>query len=99
MEAKVTKEFPGLPDGQTQVRAIKKGETISGDLARVAVREKWATEIKDKGVVQEPPAPKPLKDMSIDELKAYAVEKKIALGDATTPPEIIAAIELASEKA
>jgi hypothetical protein len=98
MKAKVTCEFKGRPDEASQVRTIKKGETITGDLARVAVEEKWATEIKDKAAGQAPPAAspalKPLGELSLDELKIFASEKKIDLGDATAPADIIAAIEL-----
>jgi hypothetical protein len=42
MKAKVTKGFPGVPDGEIRTRAIAAGEVITGDLARVAVDEGWA---------------------------------------------------------
>lgn len=42
--AKVTKAFPGKPDGATAVRTIEVGEEIHGDLARVAVENGWAKE-------------------------------------------------------
>lgn len=46
MKAKVTQEFPGVEDGKHHPRVIEVGEEISGELAVVAVRNKWATEIK-----------------------------------------------------
>lgn len=48
MEAKVKKAFPGCPDGQSITRMIEVGEIITGELATVAVREKWATKITPK---------------------------------------------------
>lgn len=48
MKAKVTTAFPGRPDNEIRTRTIAEGEIIEGDLAEVAVREKWATEVKDK---------------------------------------------------
>jgi hypothetical protein len=50
MQAKVTKEFRGRPDGEPLVRTIGVDEIIEGDLAVVAVREKWAKEIDLKAV-------------------------------------------------
>lgn len=96
MKAKVSKEFPGLPDGAAQVRMIKVGEVISGDLARVAVAESWATEFKDAALGHETSLPAKLnKDLSIEQLQAYAAEHKIDLGAAATAAEMIAAIEKA----
>ncbi len=46
MRAKVTKEFKGAADHDPKTRMFSIGEVIEGDLAAVAVREKWATEIK-----------------------------------------------------
>lgn len=45
ISAKVTKAFPGKPDDETQVREVAVGETISGELAKVAIGEGWAEEI------------------------------------------------------
>jgi hypothetical protein len=42
MDAKVTKAFDGVPDGQVMTRRFAIGETVSGDLARVAVENGWA---------------------------------------------------------
>lgn len=96
MKATVTTEFPGLTDGATQVRTIKKGETITGDLARAAVAAKFADEVKEAALGQYPALPAKLnKDLSIDALKAYAIEHKIELGTAATAAEIIAVIEKA----
>lgn len=46
MKAKVIIEFKGRPDSEALTRTIAKGDTIEGDLAEVAVRNKWAAEIK-----------------------------------------------------
>ena len=43
MKATVIKEFQGRPDGEAMTRTIKVGEILDGDLAAVAVAEKWAT--------------------------------------------------------
>ncbi len=40
--AKVTTRFPGVPDGETQVRWFEPGDDIVGDLERVAIAEGWA---------------------------------------------------------
>ena len=46
MKVKVTQEFSGVEDGKHHPRTIEVGEEITGDLADVALRNKWATEIK-----------------------------------------------------
>lgn len=61
MKAKVIKAFPGVADGTVATRQINVGEVISGELAAVAVREKWAEEIVE-GEPQKAAAPKPLVD-------------------------------------
>lgn len=48
MRAKVTKEFVGRPDTEPSARTIHVGEEIDGDLAAVAVSEKWASAIVEK---------------------------------------------------
>lgn len=48
LKAKVKTAFPGRPDGETVARTIAVGETVEGDLARVAVDHKWAEEIREK---------------------------------------------------
>lgn len=40
--------FRGCRDGDPIVREFVKGDEVEGDLARVAIVEKWATEIKPK---------------------------------------------------
>ena len=47
IRARVTKEFPGVPDGEVYPRTIEVGEEISGSLAETAIGEKWAKETKD----------------------------------------------------
>lgn len=92
MEAKVVKEFRGRPDHMAKGRIIKVGEVIEGELAAVAVREKWAEEI-----VIAPDGARSLDDMSVNELTAFAEEKGIDLGDAKKKGDIRAAIDLALE--
>lgn len=46
MKAKVSTEFPGRPDGDGDTRMIRKGEIITGDLAEVAIANKWATKVR-----------------------------------------------------
>lgn len=48
MKAKVTKAFPGRPDKEAQTRRIEVGETITGDLASVAVGQGWAENCEAK---------------------------------------------------
>lgn len=48
MKAIVDKPFHGAPDGQIHGKDFVKGDTVEGDLARVAVREKWATEVQEQ---------------------------------------------------
>ena len=48
MEAQVVEEFVGCADGESKPRTFKVGEIISGDLARVALDEKWAKRARRK---------------------------------------------------
>lgn len=63
MHAKVTVAFPGRIDGEVMPRQIEVGEVIGGDLAVVAVREKWAKEVppNEKPAVEKAPAKKDAK--------------------------------------
>ncbi|WP_157094166.1 hypothetical protein [Brucella pseudogrignonensis] len=45
MEARVTKLFYGLPDGDVYPREIEVGEIVTGDLAKVALAEDWAVPV------------------------------------------------------
>jgi len=45
MKAKVKVAFRGRRDNAPQVETLNEGDIIEGDLAEVAVREKWAVEI------------------------------------------------------
>lgn len=48
MKATVIKEFDGAPDGTIYPKHFVPGDVIDGDLARVAVENKWAEEgVKD----------------------------------------------------
>jgi hypothetical protein len=46
VEAKVTKPFKGTPDGKIYPEKFEPGDTVTGDLARVAVEEGWAKSVK-----------------------------------------------------
>jgi hypothetical protein len=45
MKAEVKTAFPGRPDNETATRTIEVGEIIEGDLAQVAVDNKWAVKV------------------------------------------------------
>lgn len=47
MKATVIKAFDGARDGSIYPTHLRPGDEIEGDLARVAVREGWATEGAD----------------------------------------------------
>ncbi|TPM92721.1 hypothetical protein [Mesorhizobium sp. B2-1-3A] len=93
MRAKVIQAFPGAPDGAIHPRQIEVGEVIEGDLARVAVDQKWAEEtdeeVSDDSV--------DFAEMTVDQLRAYAVDHDIDLGTATKKAAIISAIKKAAE--
>lgn len=95
MQAKVTKEFAGRPDDEAMSRTIKVGEIITGDLAAVAVREKWAEEAASE--MPDDDNDPGLGGMTVNQLKAFAGEHSIDLGDASKKDDIRAAIELALE--
>lgn len=42
--AKVTKQFDGVPDGEIYPKTFMPGDEVTGDLAAVAIKEKWAEE-------------------------------------------------------
>jgi len=44
MKATVTQEFDGAKDGTIYPTKWKPGDVVEGDLARVAIENKWATE-------------------------------------------------------
>jgi hypothetical protein len=98
MQAKVTQEFAGRPDGEALSRTIKVDEVISGDLAAVAIREKWAVpELDDPNVAHD--GESALDGMTTSQLKAFAAENGIDIGDATKKADIRAAIDLSLEGA
>lgn len=94
MHAKVTVEFPGRPDDEVVSRLIQVGEVIRGDLARVAVVNKWAREVppntKSDSDEGESDLMKELKGKTVEQLKALAAEKKIDLGAASKKAAILA---------
>jgi hypothetical protein len=55
--AKVTKQFQGAEDGKHYPRTIKVGETIAGDLAKVAVEQGWALPLETAGQKAQASAP------------------------------------------
>ncbi len=48
MKARVKKPFRGCREGNPVPEQFDKGDIVEGRMAEVAVREKWATEIKPK---------------------------------------------------
>ncbi|MDW9877331.1 hypothetical protein GOA90_08750 [Sinorhizobium meliloti] len=96
MKAKVVKAFPGRPDHEALTRTIEVGEEIEGELAVVAVREKWAEPIDADEADADGVA---LDKMKVDELKAHAASLGVDLGAAKTKAEIIALIVSSSPKA
>ena len=44
--AQVTKDAPGVPDGEMKPKNFKAGDVILGDLARAAIHMGWAEEGK-----------------------------------------------------
>lgn len=54
MKAKVTKAFPGRPDHEAATRTIHQNEVIEGELAEVAVAQKWAKKVPDNTKVTRP---------------------------------------------
>lgn len=47
MEARVVKNFKGVPEGDVYPREYGVGETVTGRLAEVALSEKWAEPLAD----------------------------------------------------
>lgn len=61
--------------------------------------ESLASELKDKGYVVEGEADaKPVEKMTVDELKAYAAEHNIDLGDAKSKADILKTVQEAGNK-
>ncbi len=56
MKAKVVKKFDGKPDKEIYPRTFNEGDIVEGDLARVAVAQKWAVEVVAKPEKVEKPA-------------------------------------------
>ncbi|WP_210265231.1 hypothetical protein [Ensifer canadensis] len=52
MKAIVVKAFPGRPDNEVVTRTIDVDEVIDGDLAAVAIREKWAKPYRDPAEIE-----------------------------------------------
>lgn len=45
MKARVVKLFEGVRDGELYPRRFEVADVVEGDLARVAIDNKWATEV------------------------------------------------------
>jgi hypothetical protein len=97
MRVKVTTAFPGRPDHEPLSRQIAVGEVVDGELAAVALQEKWGEE----EVLEAPQTEAPqtenhnLDDMTVAQLRAFAAEKAIDLGAAELKAEIRAVIDAA----
>ena len=48
--ATVIQEFKGVADGEHRTRTFRNGDTVTGDLARVAVAEGWARDDAKKPI-------------------------------------------------
>lgn len=99
MQAKVTKAFDGVEGDAVYPRTYQVGEVVTGRLAEVAMREKWAEELK-------PEAPKPAGPVEIPEgwqdLKAAELVKLArelgASADVNTRAEASAVIQAELER-
>lgn len=99
MQAKVTAPFDGARDGEMYPRHFNVGDVVDGNLAEVAVREKWAEELK-------PEATQPAGLVEIpavwQELKAAELVKLArdlgASADVNTKAEAAAVIEAELER-
>lgn len=69
MKAIVIKPFRGLPDRETTVRDFVDGDTVTGDLAAVAVREGWAIEDSEGGGAGQSQPPPPPQDPPVKATK------------------------------
>lgn len=94
MKAVVVEAFPGRPDHEVMTRCINVGETITGDLARVAVREGWAEvkEVEDEDRREEGDG---LDTKTVKELTAIAAKRQVDLGSASKKADILAALRAA----
>lgn len=54
MKAKVVKAFSGVADGQHHPKMWQSGEIVEGNLAEVAVKEKWAEPVKGAAAAAKP---------------------------------------------
>lgn len=96
MKAVVKNAFQGREDNSATVRTIDVGETISGELAAVAVAEGWAEAESFHSPLDDGDG---FSKMSIAALVDVAETENIDLGDAKKKAEIIAAIRAARNAA
>ncbi|WP_432135868.1 hypothetical protein [Streptomyces sp. bgisy154] len=89
-----------LPDDQALQR-IRAGHAVAVDQPRARLRDRLPGRRKQAGPKDSTPADKPLEERTVDQLKAYAAEHDIDLGDATKKAQILDAItsELARREA
>lgn len=95
MDAIVTSRFNGRPDDSAETLTFLPGDTVRGDLARVAVDNGWADFVNDEHRDGEKALLPDFEAMSVAELKDYAEGRAIALGTASKKAEIIEAIKAA----
>lgn len=83
MKATVTKEFDGAKDGAIYPTHFKPGDVVEGDLARVAVENKWAEE-GVKGATKMPadgPIQIPEGWEKLNAADSIALARKLGAGD------------------
>ncbi len=95
MKAITTVEFKGVADGEIHPKTFKVDDPVAGDLAKVAVENKWAREVRDS--VAPTKKEKTVEEMTTDELMTHAAANKIDLKGATKRADIMAAIQAASK--
>lgn len=81
MKAKVIKEFYGVIDGSVYPRIVPLGEIIHGELAHVAIKEKWATTEFEDGAPTEPVLLEKLPEIPEKTNAAPADEKQARIFD------------------
>lgn len=108
--ASVTDDNTGLPvvfeldrdrtgNGQEKVYSLEASDKVAAAISKLpeSFLDEYGVRVAGGKVKAEsaPPAEKPLADRSVAELKAYAAENQIDLGEASKKADILAAIEAA----
>jgi hypothetical protein len=82
MKAIVTNPFCGAPDGAIYPKNFQPGDIVDGDLARVAVRENWATEDGTaQTVTTEAPVPIPEEWQTFNAAETIALARALGADD------------------